>query len=730
MEGKGVEERLGAALTPAPRLPTPMGRGDALPDPGSPSTHAADSNDPWGSDAEVDVAGSDDEGQFFSGCSSEADEEGVEQSRTGASALRREPASSSPASSGGGASSSAQDATRFSADQEHASRGEYLSGGGEDSSRSLRSDFADAKSEPPSGNSSGEDDEEGPAYHRDNLSAREDDDLGNELVFEIGKVALGSVSGNPAEGPDEAREYSRIECDLKTTSSTFSFVNRVAFRRDRQYVSVLLGVLFFTLLLGLSNSRVLFKHHYLLSLLAALLISGAVNAAMIAAHYRLFRFKLAAPFALHNLEWIGPLHFSAVACAALAAWLEGWGVALSLTLLAIAGANTARIAHSSESLQFASVLLDMASELTTMDDQLAPVLRRIWVLFAVQNLWLMIWIGEFVDLASGSAQVSFVGVLFMLFALFWSTQAIRGIMSCYVTGAVCYRLVLAGEQLDGPAPSRQRQVAANRRVASVQEVLWNRSLTVGIGSVCAGALLIGPCTTIWAALAITHQALARLARHPHEGNEELGEGRPRTSSRARADLDDDPSSWRRSSEERPRRRKSSSSRASSAVKRLHGKFAAAFISQANRYGWARVALRGSSFSNASGEAWKNITASGLYGAIARDVTESLLSCWALGFGSATALVALVLLPPETHSNSGILFAFFAASFCVGAANASLLLEPLRASVGAIFVAYSEDPHCFEERAPIVHHRLGRLCEMTLFSTTGRAAPVASAAGAV
>jgi len=194
----------------------------------------------------------------------------------------------------------------------------------------------------------------------------------------------------------------------------------------------------------------------------------------------------------------------------------------------------------------------------------------------------------------------------------------------------------------------------------MQRTLVSRGLSTSFGSVCAGGLLIGPGSLLW--------GIADIYQRLRSKNGDI-----------------------------------------QVEKNVNGVLSGI----SNRYGWGRVALAGTPFRRASKESWKRMTESGITGAISEDQAETFIRSWSWIFGSVTALLSLSLLPHDTHQSSEILVVFFMAAFFLGAANASLLLEPLRATVAAIFISFAENPQGVEEESPIIHHRFTRICELSL-----------------
>lgn len=570
------------------------------------------------------------------------------------------------------------------------------------------------------------------------------------LVFELAEEELGAGQG---------KRYSSIRYEPPTSQiNALSFVPRVAFYRDRKYAAGFAFTVLLTLLIGMSttaqgDNETTSKNHFLRTLSIGLFLTGGVNAAMMAIHYRVFTPQnefLAAPFALERLRLVQPLEAGTLCLVALAMWIQGWGLLIGMIPIGVALFDHSRIATASEDLAFASVILDMASELVVMDAQLAPIIRRTWVIFLLHNAWLFSWSWIFVDVRMDVSQPT-VATAFLLFSLFWTTQVARSTLSFYVTGSVCYRLALGrqdavgkagpilGEQgtEDGDNWSRQQQEPAldyafragpdmvvesgddaesASDVAEVQNIIFRRGLTTCFGTVCAGGLTIGPTSVLWGALESIHVLLkfasARVLRNggaltgASQGHQALD-----SSDIAAASADGSDDGSRNGEATLGRRRSSMAAAPQHWVASAREKILKNVIVHANRYGWARSALRGTRFISASREAWTLIHDQGVDGVLRKDMAESILRCWSWIFGSVTALVARLLLPntlaPEDY------FLFFTTSFALGAANASLLLEPLRAAVGAIFVSYSEAPNCLEKQYPIVDHRFSRLCKEKL-----------------
>jgi hypothetical protein len=156
----------------------------------------------------------------------------------------------------------------------------------------------------------------------------------------------------------------------------------------------------------------------------------------------------------------------------------------------------------------------------------------------------------------------------------------------------------------------------------------------------------------------------------------------------------------------------------SALRRAQAHLHNGVASSANRYAWARVALRGARFSGASKEAWAAIDQRGVSGVIQHDLAETALRCWSWVFGALAALITLALMPHVGGSMSPEdELQILLASFCLGAANGALLMEPLRAAVAAIFISFAEDPESLA-KWPIVQHRFSRQAEMALFQAQG------------
>jgi len=178
-----------------------------------------------------------------------------------------------------------------------------------------------------------------------------------------------------------------------------------------------------------------------------LLVSGLANTGMMAAHYRLSKYSLPTPFSADNLRYVQPIEALALLALALAVWAEGWGFALGALPVLVALFDATTVLRGSESQQFASVLLEMASELVVIDDQLAPLVRRTWVVFIAHNVWLFAWTSVFVDVARNQDHMQPVLVLFLLFTLFWSTQVFRSLLS--FVSVLVHCLLFATRSLPG-----------------------------------------------------------------------------------------------------------------------------------------------------------------------------------------------------------------------------------------------------------------------------------------
>mmetsp|Transcript_1997 Transcript_1997/g.3519 ORF Transcript_1997/g.3519 Transcript_1997/m.3519 type:complete len:596 (+) Transcript_1997:2351-4138(+) len=477
--------------------------------------------------------------------------------------------------------------------------------------------------------------------------------------------------------------YDRISCDAKSIENIpLSYVSRIALFRDRKYAVSFVVMFIVVLVIGVKTPEVSWKSRYILSLVVSLLISGGVNALLVSAYYRLFRVDTWTPFSAKYLYVVQPMEALFLLLVSLAIWIKGWSIVVGFVPIIIAFYDSSHISRSGENLQFASVVLEMASEIILLDAETGPVLRKTWFCFMFHSAWLIGWSWIFVDVAQGSGHVSNLMILFLFFILFWTTQVARSFVSSYITGTVCHRLLTSRDEGSGTKVPSQ----------VVETELFKRSMNICFGSVCAGALMIGPISLLWGAVELV---LSVLCKRDNAGASDFDgtatDHEPRT------------------------RRASSHGRAEQSLRKAQTKISSRLINRANRYAWARVALRGTPFIRASEETWSKMLRKGVDGVVKRDVAEHVLRCWSWIFGSVTALFSLLLLPRTVHEESEIIFLFFIAAYCLGAANSALLMEPLRATVGAIFVAFAEKEDCFAEDYPIVHHRFERICEMELFS---------------
>mmetsp|Transcript_7246 Transcript_7246/g.14487 ORF Transcript_7246/g.14487 Transcript_7246/m.14487 type:complete len:809 (+) Transcript_7246:580-3006(+) len=496
-------------------------------------------------------------------------------------------------------------------------------------------------------------------------------------VFEIGREPL------QGSDPNGQRRYRRISMDsLRTSELTYNA--RVTLYRDRAYAGGFIVMIIGVILFGFATYRVENKHHYIATLVVGLCLTGIASSLMVGFHYKLFRdsWQSGSPFSLKYLRFVAPVQGVLLIAVLLVIWAKGWSWVVGLVVCWNAIYDFWSLTRTEDGTQFAAVLLEMASNLVVDNEEMRPAVRRTWFIFLAFNVWLIVWISIFVDTASSPAYHSKVALCFLMFGLYWSTQVARSLLSYYVTGVVSYRLVLASR--DGRQPGL------------VQAMLLKRSLSAGFGSVCAGALYIHVAIVL-SALQNSLRFLCRCGRFENS--------RSRTVSHASAEED-------LSTQQPHEMIAEESTRAA-----IHG----GPMFHANRYAWARVSLRGARFRPASQEAWSKLVSTGVIGAVQQETADQLLNGWIIIFGCLTALIANLLLPNITQQTSEIQFEFFMASFGAGSGSASLLLEPLRASIAAIFISFAENPKCFAKEWPIVHHRLMRTSEMTLFSTSAFAA---------
>jgi len=267
------------------------------------------------------------------------------------------------------------------------------------------------------------------------------------------------------DGCEEVRGCSRISA----SSPPLAVVTRVFLSRDRAYAVGFVVCTASTLVLGFTTLRVPNKHHYILSILGALLLSGSLNVLLIVSHYWgvdefVGQSKVAIP-----LEGIALLILSTCIV------LEGWSFAIAIVPLAIATFDILRLSRT-ESLQFTTVLLDLASEL------FGKKVRRILLVFLAQNIWLVVWTSVLVDVAS-SSHATWLKLMFLLFVLAWSTEVARNLIAFHVTSLLAFRIVLEQE--------------ANQSVEEVDAMLQRRAFSVSFGSVCFASLWIGPANFWW-----------------------------------------------------------------------------------------------------------------------------------------------------------------------------------------------------------------------------------------
>ncbi|GBG32230.1 CTL-like protein DDB_G0269978 [Hondaea fermentalgiana] len=515
---------------------------------------------------------------------------------------------------------------------------------------------------------------------------------------------LFSMGAEPLQmqSPDLDREYRRITAgNLHTNELTY--VSRVSLFRDRSYATAfavcILGVLAF----GLATYRVENKHHYIATLVVGLCLTGTASACMVGLHYKLFRGQwqqaASTPFSLQYLKLIAPLEGSLLVAVLVIIWAKGWSWMAGLGVAWTAAYDLYSLQRVDDGTQFAAVLLEMASDMVVDNEEMRPAVRRAWMIFMGLNVWLAIWISIFVDTASSTAYHSKAILIFLMFSLYWTTQVARSLLSYYVTGAVVYRLVLSDR--DGRQPGK------------VQATILQRSLTVGFGSICAGGLYINMAI----GLAAAHDSLRHLCRWKPGRSSRSGHGTWRAGSSvfnegrrgSITSLGDDRTDDGNGTDEE------NSSTSIWAEEEMRAASHGGPMYSANRYAWARVSLRGAPFRSASREAWAKLVSTGVIGAVQTETADRLLSSWVTIFGCLTAICANLLLPDITRQTSEIQFEFFVASFVAGASSAAVLLEPLRASVAAIYIAFAENPKCFAKTWPIVHHRLMRTSEMALFS---------------
>ncbi len=496
--------------------------------------------------------------------------------------------------------------------------------------------------------------------------------------------ASDGVGDNQEEGVREGQKIYRNFSNVSNTvtdNQKLAFVERILISRDRKYVFGFLVVVGICLIMLIKNSMISKsvpgKAHMLLGMIFALATTGLATAAMMQRHYRLSMFISSqssseyeeAPstaFSFENLKYVLPLEMFCLCSLTLLLWVDLQTVTvISIVPLFMAFFDANKLANATEKFQFASIMFDIASELVATDKDLSGILRVTWSLFAIQLFWFMLWTYVFVDnvvflIYHNAYKLLFIEILFLLFALFWTAQVARSFLSYYVTGSVCHKLLSSGDS-EVQRPS----------VSHVQGVLFSRGCSIGFGSICRGALAIGPVSVAWGTL-----EFLRLVR-----------------------------SWL-----------SKAMQDNASARRLNMKIATKSIAKANRYAWGRVSLRGNRFLTASQGAWDTIQASGVDGAIESDAAETILKCWSWIFGALTAILSHFYMSwMNRYGLDQMDFWYLFASFCLGAANSSLLMEPLRATLSAFFVSYSEDTKCLEKQYPILHHRLTRLCEMARYS---------------
>lgn len=231
-----------------------------------------------------------------------------------------------------------------------------------------------------------------------------------------------------------------VYVNIRSAYQGLHFVNRVVVPKDRNYLVAFVFCVVVYSLIGVFTYRVHLKHHYLLSLTGSLFIAAVGIAALISVQYKCINLGHN-PFSVSVLSKVPLLELLFLVLLAAAIVVEGWTILLALVFLLIGIYDTLHMA--TESIQFASVLLDFASDMVSADPELAaPILRNVRIVAFTHSIFLVAWTGVLVDIAAGA--LNFPLIFFSFFCLFWITQTFRGFVSyvsCSVYFLTCYSCI-------------------------------------------------------------------------------------------------------------------------------------------------------------------------------------------------------------------------------------------------------------------------------------------------
>eukprot|EP00753_Platysulcus_tardus_P021979 PLAT9185.1.p1 GENE.PLAT9185.1~~PLAT9185.1.p1 ORF type:complete len:562 (+),score=290.73 PLAT9185.1:69-1754(+) len=138
----------------------------------------------------------------------------------------------------------------------------------------------------------------------------------------------------------------------------------------------------------------------------------------------------------------------------------------------------------------------------------------------------------------------------------------------------------------------------------------------------------------------------------------------------------------------------------------------AFIRSHHAFAWTHVAVHGKSYRAAARAVWEQMQQRGLESLLDDDITQSIVHFACCSVGGFLALVHGLLSASSLHW-AGWMFVIIVA-FLTGFLLTNITLQPISATVAALFVCFAEQPQRLSARFPILYHRFLRVSEYDVY----------------